>query len=144
MKLDPTARCKARNIPGDWLDDLVWQDCRSFILNPGEALAEAREQLRERMARTADLDVEVVQLRSRLRVKEVERERVMTMFRRGRITVADMDAQMDSLNSEAAELRSALEGLEMQVRLADAYEARFSEVSASSVRLGPGWPRSRK
>lgn len=138
VKLRPAERCKARNIPGEWLDDLVWRDCRTFILNPGEALAEAREQLRERMARTASVETEVAQLRSQLRAKEAERERVMTMFRRGRITVPDMDAQLDSLNAEASQIRSALEALESQTRLADAYEARFSEVSALLQALRTG------
>src|SRR5262249_41186004 len=43
-----TPRCGGRLIDADWLEDQVWGHCREFIRNPGDALAEAQRQLRER------------------------------------------------------------------------------------------------
>jgi site-specific DNA recombinase len=42
-------RCIAKMLRADWLEDAVWQECHRFILNPGEALDEARAKLREQM-----------------------------------------------------------------------------------------------
>lgn len=33
-------KCRSKNIPRQWLEDLVWKDCVEFIQNPGEALKE--------------------------------------------------------------------------------------------------------
>jgi site-specific DNA recombinase len=37
-------RCRSKAIHATWLERLVWDDCRTFILNPGEAMAEAQRQ----------------------------------------------------------------------------------------------------
>jgi site-specific DNA recombinase len=35
-------RCFGKHLPTEWIEDAVWQECRQFILNPGDALKEAR------------------------------------------------------------------------------------------------------
>jgi site-specific DNA recombinase len=46
-------RCFGQHLPAEWIEVAVWQECRQFILNPGDALEEARRKLRERMADSA-------------------------------------------------------------------------------------------
>ncbi|MBI3966621.1 MAG: recombinase family protein [Chloroflexi bacterium] len=46
-------RCNAKLVNARRLEQAVWNDCREFISNPGEALAEAQAQLRQRMEQSA-------------------------------------------------------------------------------------------
>jgi site-specific DNA recombinase len=127
--------CGARYIPADWLEAGVWNDCREFISDPGEALAEARSQLCERLSQSAALEEERHRLQHRLVETEAERERVMTLFRRGRATLAEAEAQLDAVNVEAAELRTRLDAMRAQDDLAQAFEASLAEATALLARL---------
>ncbi len=42
----------------DWLEAVVWEGCGQFILNPGNALDEARRTRRERMSESTSFDAE--------------------------------------------------------------------------------------
>jgi transcriptional regulator with XRE-family HTH domain len=59
----------------------------------------------ERRLRQKELD----DLAARLQQKSMERERVLTLFRRGRIDDATLDQQLDQVDSEVSELNSDIE-----------------------------------
>jgi hypothetical protein len=59
---------------------------RAFVNDPGEHIAEAQRQLRERLASAGQADEQRKRLAAELAGKEQERERVLGMIRRGRIT----------------------------------------------------------
>ncbi len=128
-------RCHAKFIGRAWLEEEVWADCRTFILNPGDALAEAQQQLRTRLSQVADMDDERRRLEHLLAGKEAERERVMTLFRRGRASLADAEAQLDAIEQEGAVLRDRLDALRAQDDLARVQEARHAEAGALLARL---------
>ena len=88
-------RCDAKSLRADWLEDAVWQECRRFILNPGEALTEARRKMRERMADAAGFEQQRRDLLHTLAGKEGERERVLTLYRRGKISDLEAETQLD-------------------------------------------------
>jgi site-specific DNA recombinase len=73
-------KCPAKILTADWLEDAVWEECRRFIRNPGEALDEARRKLRERMTEATGYDERRNALLGQLAEKETERERVLTMY----------------------------------------------------------------
>jgi site-specific DNA recombinase len=127
--------CPSKRINAEWIETLVWHDCRAFLLNPGDALALAQSQLRERLAQARDLEPERTRLQAAITEKASERERVLTMFRRGRITVAEADAQMEAIQHEEAELQRHLTALRAQHDLTIAYEAQMVEASALLARL---------
>jgi site-specific DNA recombinase len=129
------ARCGAKALPAQWLEDLVWRDCREFILNPGEALAEAQVQLRERLAQVASVEDERQRLQQQLAAKDAERERVMTLYRRGRATLSDTETQLDAIQLETVDLRTALDAIRTQEDLAHAFEAHYSNAAALLAQL---------
>jgi DNA-binding transcriptional regulator YiaG len=81
----------------------------SFLRNPGEILERLRERVSmqdgERQRRRKDLD----ELKDRLQQKGAERDRVLGLFRRGRIDDATLDQQLDQINREAFGLHAAIE-----------------------------------
>ena len=132
---DPARRCRGKRLPATWLEDAVWQECRAFILNPGDALAEAQRQLQERLRRSTEVDAECRRLQQVLAGKEAERERVMTLYRRGRATLDDTEAQLDAIQREAADLRATIDALRAQQDLTQAFEAQYADARALLGRL---------
>lgn len=112
-------KCPARTLNGDYVERLVWADIESFLRNPGEILERLRERLSmqdgERLRRQKELDG----LLARLQQKNVERGRVLTLFRRGRIDDAMLDQQLDQVDAEAAEFRTDIESLKRELAAGD-------------------------
>jgi site-specific DNA recombinase len=131
----PGARCNSKALRSDWLEDAVWQECRRFILNPGEALDEARRALRARMADATGFDAKRRVTLDALAAKETERERVLTMYRRGKIDADEAERELDTIAREAGQLREDLESMRAQSALVDIQEAHLTETAALLKRL---------
>jgi site-specific DNA recombinase len=128
-------RCKAKVIPAGWLEELIWQDCVAFISDPGDTLAKAQAQLRERLGEAARGVVEQQRLQRALADLEGDKDRVLVLYRKGRIPLADAEHQLDAIQSEASELRRELDGIRAQAELASAVEARVAEATIMLGRL---------
>ena len=128
-------RCPGKELPADWLEDALWQECRQFILNPGDALAEAQRKLRARMAGTAGHETRRRALLAALAGKEAERERVLTLYRKGKISDQEAEAQLDDAAREAAALRSEVEALRAQASLVEAQEDFLTDIAALMARF---------
>ena len=112
-------KCPARTLNGDYVERLVWADIESFLRNPGEILERLRERLSmqdgERQRRQKELD----DLAAHLQQKGAERERVLALFRRGRIDDATLDQQLDQIEAEAADLQSDIETVKRELAAGD-------------------------
>lgn len=127
--------CAAKRLPAPWIEAEVWNGCREFVLNPGPALADAQAELRRRLADTATHDARRRDVLRQIAGKTQEQDRVMLMFRRGRITLEDAEAQMDDIARERDMLRAEVESIESQSALADAFEAQITSVSTMLASL---------
>jgi site-specific DNA recombinase len=134
--------CDAKILPADWLEDAVWQEYRRFILNPGEALDEARHKLRERMTASAGFEGRRRTLLGQLAEKETERERVLSLFRRGTISDVEAERELDAIGREAASVREMIESLRAQTALVEAQEAFLTDSAALLSRCKTSWLRS--
>ncbi|HEY7031022.1 MAG TPA: recombinase family protein [Thermomicrobiales bacterium] len=128
-------RCFGKQIPADWLEAAVWQECRQFILHPGDVLDEARRRLRERMTESTSFDERRRSLLGELANKETERERIVTLYRRGKIDDDEADRELDAVAREAGQLRELIESLSAQAALVDAQEAYLTETAAALATL---------
>jgi transcriptional regulator with XRE-family HTH domain len=102
-------KCPGKSLNGDYVERLVWADIESFLRNPGEILERLRERVLmqdgDRKASQQKLD----DLTDGLQQKTAERERVLGLFRRGRIDDAELDLQLDLIDAEAAGLQAEIE-----------------------------------
>lgn len=102
-------KCPSRTLNGDYVERLVWADIESFLRNPGDLIQKLRERLSsqdgELQARQKELD----DFRARLQQKTIERDRVLGLFRRGRIDESTLDQQLDQIDSEATDLRENIQ-----------------------------------
>lgn len=125
----PERRCRAPVVAANWLEEAVWQDIRQFILDPGPALAEAQRQVRERLGRTGTLEAEHQRLLRRLAELDRGRETLLELVRRGRVTLAEAEAQLDAVAAERAQVQAELDALRAQTDLASALEAQVADAA---------------
>jgi hypothetical protein len=128
-------RCVAATVDANRLEAAVWQEVRAFVDHPEEYIAEAQQQLRARLEDVSRGDAERKRLVRELAGKEQERERVLDLFRRGRITAAECDRDLDKVAAETRELREMLDMLRTRAEMAAASEAYFSDVGAILARM---------
>lgn len=115
-------RCPSKGISGD-IEDVVWQDIEGFRDNPGDALCELAERQREHTGDGDRVAREVAALDQTLAAKTAERDRMLTLYRRGRIDDADLDRQLDAIDREQADLKEQLARLQGEQQSAEASRA---------------------
>jgi site-specific DNA recombinase len=102
-------KCPSRTLNGDYVECLVWADIESFLRNPGEILERLRERVVMQDGERQRRQKELGDLRDRLQQKTGERDRVLGLYRRGRIDDVTLDQQLDQINTETADLTTDIE-----------------------------------
>ena len=90
------------------MDSLIWADVEQFLRNPGEVLARLRERLSMGDGERQRLEKELANIKARLADKDAERERVLALYRRGRIDDATLDQQLGQVDREKGALESEI------------------------------------
>jgi len=121
------------------VEDLILREIDEFIENPGQALDEVREQVRQRQGTAAQHEGTARRLHERLRETEEAKRDVMALVKRRRITVDEADAQLEEVAQEAADLRRELDLLESQAALADAMESQLLDTARLLGEIREQW-----
>src|SRR5258706_5790560 len=93
-------RCEAKGVRGDDLERQVWADVESFLRNPGPVLAQIQQRLEAEAQSSGNIRERLKQLEGLLEQKAGERNRVVALYRRGRLTDAALDEQMEEIGKE--------------------------------------------
>lgn len=72
----------------------MWSDVETFLRNPEPVLAQLHVRLESDAKGSDHIRKQVTRLEGLLAQKATERGRVVGLFRRGRLSDADLDAQM--------------------------------------------------
>ncbi len=128
--------CHGRILPADWLEGVVWGDVRHFLRHPGQALEAARQELGRRQAGLEDAERERRGLMQQVAAKEAERERVLVLYRRGRVTLEEAEGQLEEIDREAASLREMARALEARGELVRATAEWLASTEAMLAELG--------
>lgn len=125
-------KCPSKTLNGDYVERLVWADIESFLRNPGEIIERLRQRLSmqdgERQARQKHL----ADLTAHLQQKSAERDRVLGLFRRGRIDEATLDQQLDQVGAETTEIQREIEGVTQELAAGD----RTAQLQSAEELLG--------
>jgi len=124
-----------RHLNATWIEALIWDHCRAFIRNPEETLTEARQQLQERLGAVAHFEQEQGMLQHTLGQKAIERDRVLTLFRRGRVSLPEIEGQLEAITREEADIRQQLALLEVQRQTTTVFEGQYLEAYSLLTRL---------
>jgi site-specific DNA recombinase len=99
-------------VSAPWLEDLVWQDVKWFLENPGEILERAREQLRSQDDDTEELTERREDLAKRLAAKQSEKDRYVRLYAQGHISESELEVYLADLKNQTDNLRLLIESLE--------------------------------
>lgn len=128
-------KCPAKSLNGDYVERLVWADIEAFLRDPGEILERLRERLTLQHGERRREQEKLHALTKRLEEKTAERERMLGLFRRGRIDDATLDGHLDLIDAEAAGLQSEIEAAERALSPEDqAAQLRSAESLLSALR----------
>lgn len=108
---DKVGKCSSMTINGD-LEDRIWKDIERFLRSPGEVLRELKAQSRGHELELRRSVGEVQGLRQALEAKGGEHDRILGLYRRGRIDDTALDGQLDQIEQEKAQLRGRIRELE--------------------------------
>jgi hypothetical protein len=98
-------------VTAEWIEDLVWQDVRRFLTNPGEVLEQVREQL-EGDDQEHELEERLSNLQKRLASKQTERDRAMRLYMRGLISEEEAEVLLADLKNQVANLKLLIDSVE--------------------------------
>jgi site-specific DNA recombinase len=102
-------KCPAKSLNGDYVERLVWADIETFLRNPGDLINRLRERLTIGEAEVQQRQTELADLTRRLEQKTEERDRIVGLFRRGRIDEAALDKELDLIDAESAGIQAEIE-----------------------------------
>ena len=122
----PGERCRSKAIRGDLLEQQVWSDIETFLRNPEPVLEQLHTRLEGDVKGTENIQKQVVRLEGLLEQKTTERSRLLSLYRRGRLSDSELDAQMDEIAKEKAALETQVSELRGRMRGQDSIAATVS------------------
>jgi DNA-binding transcriptional regulator YiaG len=126
----PDGRCKSKAVRGDHLEEQVWSDVASFLRDPKRVLEQSHALLESDAKGTDQVRKQVARLEGLVAKKATERSRVVGLFRRGRLTDAELDTQMEEIGKEEAALEAQIGDLRSRIAGTDSIGATLSSAEA--------------
>jgi site-specific DNA recombinase len=136
-------KCPSKHLNGTYVEALVWADIEAFLRNPGDVLERLRDRLSLRDEERKRHEKELKSLKERLEQKTAEKDRMLGLFRRGRIDEPTLDQHLDAINTEATDLQSGIEVAERALSAEDrAAQLRSAESLLATLRTKLAGPIS--
>lgn len=107
-------KCTSKNVPQEWIEEQIWNDCVRFIDKPGEALAELEATMEERKSSWAAFEVEREAALQAAREKDIEKQKILDLYRKGIISHLDVEQQLQKIAGEKAALEMRARDLDRQ------------------------------
>jgi site-specific DNA recombinase len=127
--------CASKGIRGDHLEQQIWKDVETFLRDPKPVLERLHARLQSDAKGSEQILKQLTRLEGLLSQKATERSRVVGLYRRGRLTDADLDAQMEDIGKEEAALETQIAELRGKIAGAESIGANISSAQALLTRL---------
>jgi site-specific DNA recombinase len=128
-------KCDAKAIRGELLERQVWADVEAFIRNPVPVLERLQGRLEADAKGSDQIREQITRLEGLIAQKANERSRVVGLYRRGRLTDADVDSQMEEIAKEVTALEAHASELRGKIASADSIGATINSAEALLARL---------
>lgn len=112
-------RCPSKAVRGDHLEAQVWSDIETFLRNPAPVLELLQARLQSDADGSEQIRKQIAHARALQEQKAEERSRVVGLYRRGRLTDAELDKQMEEIGQEESALEAQLADLRARIAGAD-------------------------
>ncbi|MCY9762708.1 recombinase family protein [Paenibacillus alvei] len=104
-------KCRSRNIPAAWIEEMVWQQCVDFINNPGETIQELAETDNNTFPSIDNYTDEKELVIKSLMTKDNEKQNILELYRKNLITSSDVEIQLLKIAGEKKELENRAKDL---------------------------------
>lgn len=108
-------KCRSKNIPAEWIENHVWNECVRFIENPGEALEQLNTGMEIRKSKIGEYLSEKEIVQKSIADKQNERQGILTLYRQKMITALDVEKQLQEIMSETATLENRIYELDLLI-----------------------------
>ena len=95
-----------------WLENLVWQDIRGFVENPGEVLERVKEQMEEQRTQTGELKERLASLAKRLATAQGEKDKYIKLYAAGHLDEEELEIHLLDLKNRISNLKLLIESVE--------------------------------
>jgi hypothetical protein len=126
---------RSSSIRGDYLEEQVWSDVEAFLRNPEPVLAKLQARLESDAKHSDQSQERITRLQSLLAEKAAERTRVVGLYRRGRLTDAEVDVELLEIGKEEAALEAQLAELGGRIAGAQPIEATINSAETLLAQL---------
>jgi hypothetical protein len=126
----PISVITARNI-----EAVIWEKVERYCRNPQAAIEELRTRLYIQRDASDQFYAEIARLQKLLLSKQHEKDTVIALFRKGRIDSADLDRQLDQVQTEEDVIKEEIEQLSAKVQSNQQIEAELYSAEQLLKRL---------
>lgn len=119
-------KCRSKNIPQQWIEDMVWNDCMEFITCPDKALDELNKNMADQRQQNQDLGNEKDLLIKVVQDKDTEKQNILDLFRKKLIDAFDVEKQLQKIADEKAAIVGRMEILNSKLEAASSIEQRHN------------------
>jgi site-specific DNA recombinase len=120
-------RCPSKDLSST-IEDTIWADIENFLRNPGQILEQLSQRVQEQAGASRQVEGEIALLQVALLSKKKERDLVIGLFRKGRISVGDLDTQLDQIDREETQLNQQIAELSHQSKTTETVSLQLSSV----------------
>ena len=100
--------CNSKVINSDWIENLIWEDIKGFVKNPGEVIHKPRDQMKAELSNAPQSEKRRRELHQAITAKEQEKDRVLDAYRRGLMDIDALDSQVKRSQEELEPLEAEL------------------------------------
>lgn len=119
-------KCTSKNVPADYLEELVWNDIVNFVDAPGEALKTLQENLDIKKSNKNEITQEKKILEKSILDKENEKQSILDLFRKKIIDLVDVEKQISKIAQEMNNIKERILELENELENEDSIDSRFN------------------
>ena len=121
-------KCTSKNIPQQWVEDLVWQDIIYFVNDPDEILHTLKQNSVASKSNLTQLEEEKQIISKALKQKEVEKHSILDLFRKNLINAVDVEHQLRNIADETTQLTNRFTSLDRSIETEEVMDDKFSGI----------------
>jgi len=143
--------CKSKSIKSEWIENLIWKELKEWILHPRSLEIILSSKLDEYEKEKGTWFIKVKNLKSDIQTKEDERAKILGLYRKGLITMGDVEKQMEEIEKDKEQLEYMVTDLKNKMlgdfskeRVIKEIKVRLEEFKAMVENNNISWGEKRK
>jgi site-specific DNA recombinase len=147
---DVDKRCTGKSLDAKVIEEAVWSELETFLRRPGAVLREVAKQVKVDARQRNKIAKEVKAVAAAVAALTEDRTRILTLYRKGHITEADLADQLSRVTQEREALTAESARLTAKLNVADAHAASLESAGAllaqlrDRVKAGLTWESKRE